>query len=301
MIMTKGNSTLKYHGMMVFLIIVWGLEFSIARGALEYVNAMVLLNTKYLLGALFIAVIALRTKKARLPEKQDLPLIFVTTFVGHILYYCGVYTAMETIPVANITVILGFLPLGSVLVEKILFQKRMSRVLVLLMVGCVAGIFMTIGADWVSLMAGKWSGYLMCLMALISWLAYLFLTGQLTEKYGAMNIALYQTTLAFLMTAPVMAPHLGEIPQLPPVIILQMIYLGVVNEGLCFLIEVTGLDRLGPTVSAVYSNFLPVTTAFFGWLILGQNLGPLQCAGGAIVIICGFFIIRERERLGVNG
>ena len=45
----SGNS--KYHVMMTFLVIVWGLELSIAKDALDHVDTIVILNTKYFLAS----------------------------------------------------------------------------------------------------------------------------------------------------------------------------------------------------------------------------------------------------------
>lgn len=294
---TGRNETSRYHIMMIFLVIVWGLEYAVAKDALDHVNTMVILNIKYFFGALFITCFALRTTGLRFPDRKDIPLIIGTTILGHIIYFYAEYTAMDTVPVANITVIFGFLPIGSVLVEKALFRRRMSRRLILFMLFCCGGIFLTIGGDFSSMKGGKGTGYLMCVIALLAWLGYLFLTENIAEKYGSVRIAFYQVSLAWFITAPLMAPHVSDLPHLPLPVMGELIYLGIVSEGICFIVEVTGLEKLGPTVSAVYSNFLPVTTAFFGMVLLGQDLVPLQYAGGALVILCGCLVIREKSRL----
>ena len=54
---------------------------------------------------------------------------------------------------------------------------------------------------------------------------------------------------------------------------------------------------MGPTISSLFSNFLPVTPTFFGWLILGQSLGVMQIAGGLIVIVSACYVIIEKSRL----
>lgn len=294
----KGNaSTSKYHIMMVFMIIMWGLDYSVAKDALDHVDTFMILNVRYFIGMIVIGIIAGRTVRLKLPDKKDLPLILATALIGHILYFSAEYAAMETIPVANITVILGFLPIASSFVDRFVFHSRLSGRLFAFMILCILGIAMTIGSDLTTLMSGKAGGYMLCVAALFAWLSYLFLTEILTKKYGPVPVALYQTTLAFVLTFPVMAPDISTLPQLPPKILLEMVYLGVVSEGMCFLIEITGLEKLGPTISSVYSNFLPVSTAFFGMILLGQDLSLLQYAGGILVIVSGYLVIRERARL----
>lgn len=295
--MTPAENKSKYHVMMSLLIIVWGLEYSIAKDALDYTETIVVLGFKYTFGLAVIALIAAKATKLRFPDLKDIPTIFGTTILGHIIYFYAEYTAMDTVPVANITVILGLLPITTALVDRFVFRRRLSSRLLVMMMACVAGIFLTIGADLASMTGGKSSGYILCVVALIAWLLYLFLTENITEKYGAIQVALYQSIIAFIITTPFVVPHFDEIPQMPSKILIELIYLGIVSEGICFLVEITGLEKLGPTISAVYSNFLPVTTAIFGLLLLHQELTPIQYVGGAIVIISGFFVIKEKEKL----
>ena len=61
------------------------------------------------------------------------------------------------------------------------------------------------------------------------------------------------------------------------------------------LIVIYGLKKLGPTISAIYSNFLPVTSTFFGWIFLSENISLFQIAGGIIVISAGYVVIREKQ------
>ena len=297
--MTKGANSgkLKYHLMMIFLVLVWGLELSVAKDALDHVDTFLILNCKYLLGALLIAIVTAKTTGIRLPKLKDVPLLIASTLVGHILYFWCEYSALATVPVANITIVLGFLPIASILIEKVLFHRKTSVKLILFMVCLIVGIFLVIGSDFSSLRGGFAYGYLFCVGAMLCWLAFLFLTEAATNKYGAIQIALYQTILAWIITTPIAFPHFSDIPNLPPLIIFELRYLGLISEGLCFLIEVHGLEKLGPTVSAVYTNFLPVTSAFFGYLLLHQNLVLLQCVGGVVVILSGYLVIREKDRI----
>ena len=146
--------------MMVFLVIVWGLELAIAKDALEYVDRLLVLNVKYFFGFFVIAVVAKKTTGFHLPALRDLPLIIATTIIGHILYFFCEYGALDTVPVANITIILGFLPIASILVEKAIFHRKTSINLNAFMRACVVGIFLVIGSDFSSMRGGSFNGYL---------------------------------------------------------------------------------------------------------------------------------------------
>ena len=42
---------------------------------------------------------------------------------------------------------------------------------------------------------------------------------------------------------------------------------------------------------------MPVTTAFFGVVILGETITWLQIAGGIVVIVAGYIVIKEKGML----
>lgn len=293
----KDKDRKKYHLLMVFLVIAWGSELAVAKGALEIVDPIVILTVKYVLGAMVMAVVLLKTRGFRLLKKRDLGICIICSLVGHILYYFFEYSALETVPVANITILMGFLPVGSVIVEKLLFKRRSSKALIVGMLVCVFGIALTIGNDLMSLGGGKLTGYLMCVGAVGAWLIYLFVTEVVSEDYDSTLIAFYQTVIAAVLTMPYTITHLPDMSLVGTEALPELLYLGLVSEGLCFMIEVKGIQKLGPTISGVYSNFFPVTTAIFGVIMLGQDLDLLQCIGGVVVIVSGCAVIREKSRL----
>ena len=74
-------------------------------------------------------------------------------------------------------------------------------------------------------------------------------------------------------------------------------YMGIVNSGVGFIIFVYALQIIGPTPSAVYSDFMPVSTAICGAIFLHESISPLQIVGGIIVVAAGYVVIREKGKL----
>lgn len=276
----------KYHLLMILLVAAWGAELAVAKDALDIMNPIVLLTIRYVIGTVVMALVLAKTTGFQKLKKRDFLICILCTLLGQILYYFCEYSALETVPVANITILLGFLPVGSVIVEKLLFKRRVSKTLITGMLVCVGGILLTIGNDLLSLGGGKLTGYLLCFGAVAAWLAYLFVTEAVSGSYDSTLIAFYQTLMASIITMPYAVTHMPEFSSMDPKILVELLYLGIIGEGVCFMIEVKGIQKLGPTISGVYSNFLPVTTALFGVLLLGQDLGVLQCV-----------VIREKSRL----
>ena len=47
---------------------------------------------------------------------------------------------------------------------------------------------------------------------------------------------------------------------------------------------VAGLARVGASTAAIASTVEPAMTVALAWIVLGETLGPLQLAGGALVL-----------------
>ena len=100
-----------------------------------------------------------------------------------------------------------------------------------------------------------------------------------------------------LLSWPYAFTHMPDPETLTWGVIGGILYLGMLGTGVGFIIQVRSLHILGPTVSAIFSNFLPVTTTFFGWLFLKEIILPVQMLGGAIVIAAGYIVIKEKGRV----
>lgn len=283
--------------LMIALVIVWGLEYSVAKDALNTVDSITLITFKYTIGALIMLCILLATKKFRLIHKKDIPRFILCAIFGQILYFFCEYNAMATVPVAMVTIVLSFVPIASIIVERFLYKHKASAFLVIGSVVCVGGIILSIGADSSLLSGGKLIGYLFCVGALIAWVCYNFMTGSIASDYDSVCTAFYQMGIAALMTLPYSIFHMPEAALITPKVISEILYLGAVSAGVGFLVEIIGIQKLGPTSAAVYSNFMPVTTAIFGVFLLGQHLQILQIVGMVIVIASGYCVIREKARL----
>lgn len=282
---------------MFVLVFMWGLDYSVAKNALEVFRPLNLMFFKYLGGLIVITAIKVAAERRFTVRKKDIIFFVLCSLTGQVLYYFCEYTAMEYIPVALITIILSFVPIISILIERVFFKTKMPVRIITGLVVCVIGVGLVIGADFKSLFSGRALGYLLAFGAVISWNMYNFITAKISRTYTELTMAFNQLLCTVLISLPYAAAVMPPAECFTPKIILSLAYLGVGSAGTGYLIYVRGVKYLGPTVSSLFSNFLPVTSTFFGWLILGQSLGIMQIAGGLIVIVSACYVIIEKSRL----
>lgn len=283
--------------LMILVVCIWGLDYIVAKKTLELFEPLSLLFFKYLVGLLIVFAIKIKREGKSLIRKKDIPMLIGCSISGEILYFACEYSALDYLPVSLITIILAFVPAVSVVLEKIIYKKSPSKRMILGILLSILGVAMIIGVDFNQLLQGRILGYLLAIGAVFSWNAYNFITASLHEKYESATLTFLQISCTVLITFPYAITHLPNKELIDISIIGGIVYLGVFGAGLAFLIQVKSLHVLGPTANSLFSNFLPITATFFGWLFLKETISALQILGGAIVIIAGYIVIKEKGRV----
>lgn len=283
--------------LMLVLVTLWGLDYSVAKTALEVFRPLNLMFFKYAGGLVVMFILKLAIDRKFTVRKQDIVMFILCALVGQVMYYFCEYSAMEYIPVSLITIILAFVPIVSILIERIAFKRKFSAKMAVWLLVCIIGIALVIGADFRILLQGKAIGYLLAFGAVMCWNAYNFLTEKISEHYTSLTMSFNQLLCTTLISLPYAIHVMPPASEFTPNLILRLAYLGMGSAGLGYLILVRGIRDLGPTISAMFTNFMPVTSTIFGWLILGEHLGWLQIVGGLIVIVASCIVISEKGKL----
>jgi drug/metabolite transporter (DMT)-like permease len=111
-----------------------------------------------------------------------------------------------------------------------------------------------------------------------------------------LDLTLYQLAAAILLSAPYMAFNLPDAAYVDRNFVLAILYLGVISSAFGFVIYVNAIAVIGVTPSALFSNMLPITSAFFGWLFLKETITGTQIIGGILVIAAGSMVIWLKGR-----
>lgn len=283
--------------LMTALVFAWGLEYIFAKQALAVMEPLTLVFFKYLIGLAVAVIIKLKMEGKSLIRKKDIPVFLFCALFGEVGYFYFEYSSMQYLPVSLVTIVLAFVPALSIVIDKALFKKKVTRRMAAGIVLSVIGIALVIGVDWHILFQGRIIGYLLAFGAVITWNLYNFLTASLHDRYESATLTLNQIICSLLLVWPYALSHLPHSETVTPGVVWGILYLGILSTGVGFIIFVRSLHILGPTVTSIFSNFLPITTTLFGWLILKETILPVQMAGGVIVIAAGYIVIKEKGRL----
>jgi drug/metabolite transporter (DMT)-like permease len=281
---------------MSLVVCLWGLEFIVAKRALDEFDPMSLVFMKYGVAFIVLFIIKLIVDRRIIIKRKHIVPMFVCSLFGDVIYYTTEYQALSYISVAVLTIILSFVPLLSILIEWGVFGRRPSLFMIVGVVACVFGIALVIGVD-LSQLRGEAIGYILGGIAVVAWNMYNFFTERLTNDFSVLDLTLYQNVCTLILLSPYIVTHPLALASATPAAIGGTIYLGTVSCALCFFIYVNAISVLGATPCALFSTFMPVTAAFFGFIILKESLTPLQLFGGVIVIASACLVLRQKSRV----
>jgi len=281
--------------LMAVLVFVWGLDLIATKIALAQITPLTLMFFKYVIALSVVLVLKRSIDKNDRMQKKDLPIFFLCAIFGEIAYFGLEFNAMSFVTVSVISVILSTVPIVSILAEAVIFKRTITLKMIFGTVLSVIGVLFIIGADFKELFSGKIIGYILAFGAVFCWTAYNFITDSLHERYSSISIYFYQTVIVIILLTPYALTHLPAEISLKTFLLL--IYIGAVTTGFGGIIYVIALNVMGVTPTALFSNFLPLSTTLLAWTFLAERVSAIQVFGGVVTIVATCIVVIEKDRI----
>jgi len=283
------------------MVFSWGYEYILAKNVLVIMHPLSLVFYKYGLAFLFMFLIKLFKDRRNPIKKKHIPMYFLCALFGEVLYFAGEYGAINYLPVSIVTILLTFVPVLSILIEWALYKRKPRIGVVFGALVCIVGVSFVVGPDIAEIVSGAGIGYILASMSVISWNVYNFITERLTKSYLTFDLTLIQLGASALVCMPYALTHIPPISAFDSTIIFSILYLATIASMLGFVIYLNSLNSIGVTPTTLFSNMLPITTTFFGYIFLGEMIEPMQIIGGIVVVASGSVVIYLKgKELGGN-
>jgi len=283
---------------------IWGLSFLSIKTAVAVIPPVSLGLLRFIIaGVILTAVFALRRRRPRL-VLRDLPAMAGSGLVGVTLYFLGENNGVLLLTASEASIIVGTIPVLTMLAERVILRSPTSAAQYAGAALSAAGVSLIV-IESLRLSPSP-LGYLYMGIAVASWVVYAFMTKPLAAKYDALEVTLWQTLFGAIGFVPFIFGERIDWSLVTPFIAANVLYLGVFCSALGYLLYIASVDALGPGVSSVFINLIPVVSVAASFLLLGERLSPIQLAGG-VAAIAGVYIAslakggrRARKRAGIR-
>jgi drug/metabolite transporter (DMT)-like permease len=290
------SQRLKSDLVLLFVAAVWGTGFVAQRLAATQMDAFTFNAGRFLIAALVI-FLAARLQTAEKPKslgKNQLPwmmLAGVLLFVAAGLQQAG----LATTTVGNAGFITGLYVVLVPLILYVVLRERVAWAQWLAVLIAVAGVGLLSLTDEFRLAPGD----VLELAGAVIWALHVILVGRLAgQGADVMRFSAVQfATCGALNLGLAFALHPGVIQNLIDTW-LPVLYSALIPIALGFTLQITGQKHAPAVDAAIILSTEAVFAALFGYLLLGELLGPRQILGCALILVAIVLAqVRPHEKL----
>jgi drug/metabolite transporter (DMT)-like permease len=279
---------------LALMVFIWGVNFAVVKGALASFQPLAFNAIRFSIASLFVfAVLAVRGQLG-LPNREDVPRVFALGLLGNVAYQMCFILGLSRTQAGHASLILALTPVTIAVFSTLTGHERPGpRTWIGAMVS-VIGVGLVTGAGLRVQGKDALIGNLILLGACVTWAFYTVGARPIVDRYGSLQATAWTMWVGTLGLLIVGAPALLR-QRWAGVGIdawAGLAFSAVFAIGLAYLIWYRGVERIGNTRTAIFSNLTPVVAMVAAAVLLGERPG-LGSLLGAVMTLGGVMIVRS--------
>ena len=273
------------HPALVFVVLAWGLNFSVIKVILAEIQPSVAALVRYLV-MLPILLLATRLMKIPLkyPEGQRWRYLFAG-FIANGVYMVFFLEGMRTAGATQGAIVIATMPIWIAIFAIMAGQEKVAKHMAVGSLLCFVGVVVVILGNG-GQVEGSVGGALLVLVSAVIWGWSVSLMRPLVVQgspYGVFALTL-PGGLAALLPYGAYATWKTDWAAVAPNVWLPMAYLTIVAGAMAFSAYFKGLADVGPARTSMVQYFIAPVAALCAWALFAEPISPVQFVGMAIVV-----------------
>jgi len=277
---------------MYLLILIWGVNFTVIKSALNDFPPFVFTAVRYG-GAAVLLVLALRLLEPRGSAassavlRRDLPTLVGLGLLGHTGYQLFFIAGLAHTTAGNAALILSMAPIFvGVLSVALGLERPTPRMWLGLALAFVGLLALIAGRGGLALGLATLTGDLLVLISTACWAAYTVFSRPMLERVSP----LWLTTVTLLLgLPPLLVAGIPALAHMPWASVRAaswgaIAFSSIFAVALSYVIWSRSVSVVGGVRTAALGNLIPVVALVTARVVLGEPLGLLQIIGGAVVL-----------------
>jgi drug/metabolite transporter (DMT)-like permease len=280
--------------MLLAMSAIWGLNFAVMKFGLAAFSPLAFNALRVTLATAALAAGAF-APGARRPAAADARRLMLLGLLGHAVYQFLFANGLDRSRAGTAALVISGTPALVAIFARIVGYERISR-------GAAAGIALSIagiacvvfGAAAMSGNDDSLLGIGLILTSSVCWALYTMGLRPLSLRVDGVQIAAWTLFGGALPLVVAGIPSLlaTDFSAVTPAAWGSIAYSGIMAYVLAYVFWYRGVQRLGPTRTAMYANLQPIIALAAAWIALGETPTPWQFTGAACVIT-GLYMSRR--------
>jgi drug/metabolite transporter (DMT)-like permease len=293
----KLSRSLKNYIAVVLSMIFWSFSFIWFKIANETYEPLTIVFIRLVIAVILVSFYLWLTKGFMKIKKEDRKLFLLLAVLEPFLYFLGESYGLTYVSATVGSVIISTIPVIATLGAWLIFRERLKVInyagIILSFIGVVIFLINRDGS-----LSFNLRGLALLFLAVFSAVGYNLTLSRLVGTYSPVFIVLVQNIIGAVLFLPVfLITGLGNFLNTPFVFesFLPILELSVFASCGAFILFAYSVRYMGITRANVFTNFIPVFTAVFAFVLLGDKLS-VQNIAGMLVVIAGIFMSQINGR-----
>jgi drug/metabolite transporter (DMT)-like permease len=279
--------------LLLVTVVFWSFNFTVVKYALTHGwEPLAYSSVRFAIGALLFSGYTYARESSLRVRRSDVLFMTGAALAGIWLNQLSFVFAVKLTTAATVALMFGTLPIFVALIS---WAFRLERLRLRHWVATVisfSGVAL-VAAGASGGLNGDLGGVLLGLAASATWALYSAAMGPLMRRYSPYRISAFMGlvgSVPLLLTAVVQiqSQNWDALSGLAWACFVYSLFFSLVFTNIMWF---TAIDRVGAARASLYANLQPFLGAFFALVVLSEEMGSLQVAGG-LVIGAGILLAR---------
>jgi len=282
---------------MLGVVVVWGFNFSIIKGALTEMSPLAFNGLRFLLASVTMLILTRAMGGDLRVPRGDWPRLLLIGLIGHTIYQILFIIGLNRTQAGHSSLMLGLTPVFVALLGLALGIERVRAwVWASILLSFAGVVLITSGSNNGLRLGGPTLvGDLLTLAATLCWASFTVLSKPLLSRYSPIKLITMTMVLGTVPFLAIATPALvaQDYSRVTATGWLGLLYSYSLAIVAAYIVWYTSVQRVGNARTAIFSNLTPVVALVVAWLLRGETLAPLQLIGAAVVLV-GISLARRR-------
>ncbi|MDD3369695.1 MAG: DMT family transporter [Lachnospiraceae bacterium] len=293
--MNSENKTSGGHLLALFTIVVWGTTYVSTKVLLVHFQPVEILLMRFVMGFLGLLLIYPRPMKV---ERGHEKYFIMAGLTGITCYYLLDNISLVYTQATNVGVIISVAPFFTAIFSHIFLKtKKLGKYFIIGFLLAMVGIFLVSFNGSTNFQLNP-LGDLLALLAAVVWAVYSIVS----RKIGDLGYPTIPATrrmflygMVFMIPAVInMGYHPDYSKLTDPVILANLLFLGVCASALCFVTWNMAVKFLGAVKTSLYIYLTPVITLVTSMIVLGERVNLMSGIGIACTL-AGLLLSQKQD------
>jgi drug/metabolite transporter (DMT)-like permease len=271
--------------MLVLANVLWSLNYATTKYAFERWNPLAFSGLRFALAGLGMAAIVGIHERGLGVARADVPRVVLAGATGIFLNQLTFNYALDYTAAANVALILGAAPAFTAAMAVALGHERVRPVHWLALGVSLSGVALVVQGG-AGVEGFSFKGDILAIGAALTWAAYSVMMRPLFGRYSAMRLSTLMIIVGAVLMAPISIHQLSQqdFGSLGGLRWGSLAYSTVFPLVVTNVLYFTALPRVGAARATLFMYLQPFLGALFAAILLGEEIGAVQIAGGAVIV-----------------